>query len=54
MSITGTPWDLLLLGLAVLASFAYGYLEGRATGFRRGVRAAREKDDCRARSERVS
>ena len=36
---------LLLLGLAVLASFAYGYLEGRVTGFRRGVRAAREEAD---------
>lgn len=31
MSITGTPWDFLLLGLAVLASFAYGYLEGRCS-----------------------
>lgn len=45
MSITGTPWDFLLLGLAVLASFAYGYLEGRRAGFLKGVRAARREAD---------
>ncbi len=31
MSLTGTPWDFLLLGLAVLASFVYGYFEGRCS-----------------------
>ncbi len=33
----------LLLFLLVLASFAYGFLEGHRHGFLKGVRAAREE-----------
>ena len=43
MSITGTPWDFLLLGLTVLAATGYGYLEGFRSGFLKGVRAAERK-----------
>ena len=45
MSITGTPWDFLLLGLTVLAAAGYGYLEGLRAGFRKGVRAAKQEEE---------
>ena len=41
MSITGTPFDFLLLGLAVAAACGYGWLEGFHAGFRKGAGAAK-------------
>ena len=40
-----SPFDFVLFGVAVLGAAFYGYLEGRAEGFRRGVRAAKREQE---------